>query len=251
MSSESTTDIEMSHIFYHNGHTIDSAKHSNQQQQSKWKWLCCCCCTSCCSFIFPSLKIRSATFVFIALLISIHILIMEPIQTEEDQAKWICKLRRLGSKDTNLIREFELQRLVFPIFLHADLMHVLGNSFALAYFAPTAEKALQFKKFVIFIIVTGISGNILSAIMRPCSLSVGASSSLFGFIGFIATKIFVNYYSCESHECAEERKNFFAYILVALLIEQLNDQIDSWGHLGGFIGGAMVGIVLQKDNVLV
>ena len=82
-------------------------------------------------------------------------------------------------------------RLITPIFLHGSITHLLFNMYALYAIGPELEAFYGHRDFLIFYLITGFAGNVLSYIASPNTLSVGASTSLFGMIaaqGFIVYK---------------------------------------------------------------
>ena len=91
----------------------------------------------------------------------------------------------LGAKYTYAItRKGHIHRLILPIFLHASFLHLFWNLISLYMFGFTIELAIgKWYKYIALIIVGGIGGNIISATFSGYSISVGASSSLFGILG--------------------------------------------------------------------
>ena len=72
-------------------------------------------------------------------------------------------------------------RFFTSIFLHGDIVHLLYNSFALAFFGSILERISGHKNFLAIFFITGILANVFSVIFYPASL--GASGAIFGVIG--------------------------------------------------------------------
>ncbi len=68
-----------------------------------------------------------------------------------------------------------------PMFLHANFLHILSNSFTLFIVGSLMEAALTPYKYLFTYILTGIGGNLFSALISD-DFGVGASTALFGFI---------------------------------------------------------------------
>ena len=75
----------------------------------------------------------------------------------------------------------QIWRFVTSIFLHADIVHILYNMFALALFGSILEGLIGGKRFLIVFFITGILANIIAVNFYPSSL--GASGAIFGVIG--------------------------------------------------------------------
>ena len=70
------------------------------------------------------------------------------------------------------------------IFLHADLMHLLYNMFALALFGAILEKIAGGKMFLAIFFVAGLAAS--AAAFFFYSASLGASGAIFGILGALA-----------------------------------------------------------------
>lgn len=70
------------------------------------------------------------------------------------------------------------------IFLHADLMHLLYNMFALALFGTILEKIIGGKRFLAIFFAAGLSASIAAFFFYNASL--GASGAIFGILGAVA-----------------------------------------------------------------
>jgi uncharacterized protein len=70
------------------------------------------------------------------------------------------------------------------VFLHADLMHLLYNMFALALFGSMLEKTVGGKKFLALFFVAGLGASTAAFLFYGASL--GASGAIFGILGALA-----------------------------------------------------------------
>ena len=75
--------------------------------------------------------------------------------------------------------------LITYMFLHADFWHIFWNMLGLYFFGPRLEERLGGRHFVVLYLLSGISGALLSIVLGPRALVVGASGATFGvFLGF-------------------------------------------------------------------
>jgi len=74
-------------------------------------------------------------------------------------------------------------RIITAIFLHANIMHLIYNIFALALFGSILEGFIGGKKFLLVFFATGIIANLISVNFYENSL--GASGAIYGVIGAI------------------------------------------------------------------
>lgn len=131
-------------------------------------------------------------------------------------------------------------RLITPIFLHAGFMHIVTNMLTLWFIGPIAEDAFGSRKFLGLYFFSGISGNIFSYLFSPNTISVGASTSLFGLFGGLM--IFAYQFRHDPNVRALGSM-MGLFILLTLLSSFSATNIDLWGHFGGFIGGVMFAMI--------
>ena len=108
----------------------------------------------------------------------------------------------LGWQDNKKIKnKWEVWRWVTPIFLHGHFEHLLGNVVAQLILGSGIEYGIGVVKMIILYILTGIGGNLLSAILSPAQFGVGASTSVFGLVGFLIAYIFTNFFDMGRKRC--------------------------------------------------
>jgi len=172
-------------------------------------------------------------------------------------------LLAFGAKQNYLIStRHQWWRLVSPMFVHVNLLHLLVNMYSLWIIGPYVEKLYGSAKFVVFWVVTGIAGVLGSYLtVRPALattfvgrflfkpedvLSAGASGALFGLVG-VLFMFGIKY----RHELPEGFKRAFGtgmlpVILINLAIGFLGSGfIDNAAHLGGLISGAALGTLVH------
>ena len=210
------------------------------------------------SFIFTILFLVANFFVF---------LLMWQSNGMSSGALWTAfthpVLLAYGAKLNSLIRQDrEWWRLVTPIFIHVNLLHLLVNMYSLWMIGPYVEKLYGSAKFVVFWVVTGVAGVVASYLtVRPEMVnglvgsfvfkarddpSAGASGALFGLIGVL----FVFGIKFR-RELPEGFKRAFGTGLLPLILINLfigfmgRGFIDNAAHLGGLASGAALALVVD------
>lgn len=145
-----------------------------------------------------------------------------------------------GAKYTPYIKMGEYWRLVTPIFLHSSVMHILCNMYALFTLGPSLEKHYGKLSFLRLYLITGFGGNVLSYILSPYSISVGASSALFGLIGAQAMLLYKNRRIIRNYRAMMQN---IIFVVVINLFIGMQGGIDNWAHLGGFVTGLLIGFI--------
>ena len=102
-------------------------------------------------------------------------------------------------------------------------------------------------KFLILIIVGSYQGNVLSAIFKPYSIGVGASCTIFACIAVLGIWYWLNYY-----RLGQNRHIFLVFFILIGAFSLMNflaaNNIDMYGHLGGFLAGLPLGVLYLKSE---
>jgi membrane associated rhomboid family serine protease len=136
----------------------------------------------------------------------------------------------------------EWWRLITAMFLHYGVLHLLMNMYALWIIGRELEASLGRVRFVALYLLAGLGGNVASYLFSPDSISVGASTAVFGLMAAIFVIL-------------KRQKRSVApivpIIVINLVFTFVISNISVSGHLGGLIVGALAAGVLAyapKNN---
>lgn len=136
-----------------------------------------------------------------------------------------------------LIIRGQFWRLITPILVHAGILHIGFNMYALHIFGSSLERFYGAWKLLLIYLVSGFTGVVASFVLTE-SPSLGASSAIFGLLG--AQGVFAyQHREVFGRQAQRVLRNIISIALINLLLG-LTPGIDNWGHLGGLIGGLMV-----------
>jgi membrane associated rhomboid family serine protease len=146
------------------------------------------------------------------------------------------RITSMGAKRSDLLLEGrQLYRLITPVFLHGGIGHLMANSYSLKSMGLNVERAFGGSRFLATYLVSGIVGNIVSAIQSP-NPAVGASGAIFGLVGAYYTFLSRNQ-DLFGYSGQMQKNSILETMGMNLLLGLTNPMIDNWGHIGGFIGG--------------
>ncbi|HZP90644.1 MAG TPA: rhomboid family intramembrane serine protease [Actinomycetota bacterium] len=134
-------------------------------------------------------------------------------------------------------------RLVTAMFLHAGLLHIAFNGYALWLFGNVVEDEFGSLPTALIFFVTGFLASATSYAFGPVAdLGVGASGAIFGIFG-----AFIAYNYRRRHlamAAANLRTAMLLIVLNALLALGLST-IDWRAHVGGLVSGVAAGFVAE------
>ncbi|MDL1910897.1 rhomboid family intramembrane serine protease [Chloroflexi bacterium CFX6] len=151
---------------------------------------------------------------------------------------------------------------VTAMFLHGDLLHLIGNMLPLWVFGRRVEDACGPLRYLAFYLFAGTWANILFVVVLSDSPipGIGASGAIFGLMGAylllypggrIRTLVFVNILPIWPRIRAIWIVLYFFGIQIIPAVEVLlgyaDYRINYWAHLGGFFSAVFILLFLRPE----
>lgn len=137
-----------------------------------------------------------------------------------------------------LIAAGEWWRLFTPMFLHADIMHILFNMFSLFVFGPELERMAGKTRFLTIYLLAGIFGNIATYFLtNPNYMHVGASGAIFGIFGAFGALV---YYT--KNVLPQLRQIIVPIIVISIVMTFIQSNINVTAHITGMVVGFLIGL---------
>jgi membrane associated rhomboid family serine protease len=130
------------------------------------------------------------------------------------------------------VSQGEYYRLLTAAFLHAGILHILFNMFALVQIGPLLEEALGRVRFAALYVLSALGGSVAGYVLAsPNQPSVGASGAIFGLFGA---------YYVVVRRLGGETGSIVTLLVINLVITFTVPSIDWRAHLGGLVTGAVL-----------
>lgn len=151
----------------------------------------------------------------------------------------VTKMQLEFSNTANSLVTGEWYRLLTSMFVHANILHLIVNMYALSVIGKTIESYFGKINYSAIYLMSGITASLLSSVFLKSSVSLGASGAIFGLLG--AFLYFAYKYRMYM---AGVIKNQLIPILVVNLAIGLVPGIDMAAHIGGFVGGLLMAVAV-------
>ena len=146
-----------------------------------------------------------------------------------------------GANMKEAVRGGQYYRLISSVFLHAHWAHLGLNMFVLAILGRMAEQIVGTLWFIGVFVLSGVVGSVASFLFGEAPLSVGASGAIFGVLGAMIAALATG----KGRWPDAWRRSLMTILLIlgglSLLPGLQMKVIDNWAHIGGLVGGALVG----------
>ena len=133
----------------------------------------------------------------------------------------------------------EYWRLVTSGFMHAGLLHLAFNMYALYWLGSMLEPALGRARFIALYFAALLCGSLGVLLLSPGAVTVGASGAVFGLMG--AAFVFQRLRGVDPMA-----SGLGPVILLNLAFTFFIPGISIGGHLGGLVGGAAVAYAMER-----
>jgi membrane associated rhomboid family serine protease len=158
----------------------------------------------------------------------------------------------LSFAPASLLSASNLHTLITSIFLHASILHLLFNLFALIFIGVVLESRIGTPRMLAIFLVTGIIGNLThAAVFLDSDVPlVGASGAILGLLGALA-----RLYPNVKFRLFGILPPMSAFVLLGLflLIDTVlafqNDSIAHLAHIGGALSGFLIAPLIVKVEV--
>ncbi len=152
-----------------------------------------------------------------------------------------------GASYAPYIRRGEYWRLVMPMFLHAGVLHLAVNSYALYLLGRILEEVYGYGRFALLYVGTGIGGAFLS-MTRSNNVAVGASGAIFGIAGAMLVTGYWHHAVVPRRWGRAFGKGILPFIVLNLIFGALFPRIDNWAHLGGLVSGIVLALLIPPPG---
>lgn len=155
----------------------------------------------------------------------------------------------LGMMNPAKVWSGEIWRLVTPLFLHGNILHLILNCIVLLQVGGVLEPLIGHSRFLLAFLITGIVSFSCSLLINE-SIAIGSSGAVFGLIGVLMSQLALLPRQ-NSHILFLRSLVWFVLINMAFgfsLNLGFSVPIDNVAHIGGFITGLVLGVAFIDDK---
>lgn len=160
----------------------------------------------------------------------------------------------------SVLEKKQVYRLITSMFMHANVSHLLNNMFVMLFIGAYLERAIGRAKYLFIYFGAGIlagstsigynmwkdigfTGN-LSGVIGSSVMAVGASGAIFGLVGALLYIVIVNKGRLEQIST----RQIVIFIALSLYSGVANVQIDQAAHIGGFLSGILLALIVYRRS---
>lgn len=136
-------------------------------------------------------------------------------------------------------------RLVTSTFMHANLLHIGINGYALYILGSNVERLAGSARMWILVVGSGVAGSLASLAFTGAP-SVGISGGVFGLVGAIwaISRKFSDWLPAQV--AAQLKRAAIMIVGINLVLGFLIPNIDNAAHIGGLVGGALIMLMMES-----
>ncbi len=157
-------------------------------------------------------------------------------------------LVRFGANFGPYTADGQWWRLFTCMFVHAGIMHIALNMWCLWNLGPFAEQLFGEMKFLVLYLVTGIGASVMSLLVHPNGLSVGASGAIFGVAGALIAALYWRKIPLPDFVVKQYLNSILRFAGINLVLGFFIARTDNSAHIGGILTGLAIGLILPLNE---
>lgn len=142
-------------------------------------------------------------------------------------------MKQIGQYNSYVIYGGYYWQLITSMFVHANIAHLANNMIFLLIFGLRAEELFKETEYLAIYFISGLFGNILTLLLGPNIVSVGASGAIFGVFGACIVYIYQSIIAV-------------AFYSMILFMMSLGAGVNVYAHFGGLMIGLLLGYYFAK-----
>jgi membrane associated rhomboid family serine protease len=142
------------------------------------------------------------------------------------------------------LKSGEWWQLLTSALVHFGALHLAMNLYGHYALGPLVERMFGSVRFLVLYVLSALGGGVAAALLSPpAAATAGSSGALCGMIGGFAAFVALNRRHLGRY-LFETCKRWFSNTIVLLVLFSLLPGVSWQGHLGGFVAGAVAGVLL-------
>jgi rhomboid protease GluP len=138
-------------------------------------------------------------------------------------------------------------RLLTAMFLHAGVIHLAFNLWALWNVGSIAERFYGNTQFALIYLLSGLFGSLASLYFAAkVAVSVGASGAIFGVVGALLAAVLHKRDKLPAPLVASMRSSLLAFVGYSLFLGFTSGVVDNAAHLGGLVSGFVLAFIMAE-----
>ena len=134
-------------------------------------------------------------------------------------------------------------RLLTNIFIHAGIIHLLFNMYALIFVGGLLERRMGRHKFLVTYLVTGVMASLASVSFNEGNVSIGASGAIFGMYGLFLALLVTGRIAIPGESKQNLINSVLFFMGYNLIYGFTRSGVDNTAHIGGLLSGMTLGFL--------
>lgn len=139
-------------------------------------------------------------------------------------------------------------RLLTSMFLHIGIIHLALNMYVLSSIGPLTEGLFGRAGFLALYLLSGVGGNLFSAVWSPGVVSAGASGAVFGLFGGMLGLLLTQRGSFPADFVRHNLTSILGFLAFNVIYGASQPGINNAAHMGGLATGFVFVAALRPDT---